>query len=133
MKKGKLDLTLNSILKTTKTLKKITVLPFFVFFESFTKARPAILLTMCRKGQEFHRIPFAVNKYRRARVGVKWVAMSINDRDHYPLKKLDSKINKVLTDIAVYGRGQVIKKLRVNYGVAHENRAMTHFRWEHYE
>ena len=129
LKKGKTELTLNNFFKSSVFFKKETMLPLFLFFESFEKAKPAISLRYCRKGQHYYQIPFLVRNYKLYRLGIKWIALAINDKSSRSKFKNSERIYGELRSLLSENSGKVIKKLKLTYDISIENRAKTHFRW----
>lgn len=130
VKKGKMELIFKTLLKSTFLLKGITVMPFFTFFEAFDKAKPAVSLSLCRKGENFYRIPQGMQEYKSCRLGVKWLALAINDKGLGSKVKTKSKISTELLKLILDNKGQVIQKLEITHKIALANRANVDYRWQ---
>ncbi len=129
LKRGELDSISNSLLKGTALLKSETILPFFLFFESFEKSKPSVILGLCRKGPFFYRVPFGVKSYKLCRLGIKWLSMAINSQKYNSKIKVFEVIVKELKALLIKNSGFVAKKLYLSFEISLENRAKTHFRW----
>lgn len=121
-----------SITSSLLKLKDFTTSPSFLLLETFELVRPVITLKLHIKGKQHHQVPNITKKYNQYGVGVKWIAEAI-------LKpKAKVKGSKNLKDMfisEIFGTANKrvsnsIKRQRVLYLIAIENRALSHYRWK---